>query len=90
MIYLLAPNYREAHYWCSHQDPPLNPRGRDVCIVASVDSCLRLLGRKINPGDRVVIYNERNCESRTAIMFYQELHRMQIHLDKEMKVEYEG
>jgi hypothetical protein len=56
MIIVVARNYAEAHYFLTHQDPPINPRGSGVVIVTSLHSVSRLKGLRLKEEDRVVKY----------------------------------
>lgn len=53
---VLAPSKHRFALWCQlDNNPPINPRGRNViCLVTAEDAFRRLRGRRKQEGDRVV------------------------------------
>jgi len=54
--FLIVAQYQHALEWCREQDPPRNPRARDLVIISvdSNDATFRLRGRRMQDGDEVV------------------------------------
>lgn len=57
MIYIVAFNYQQAHFYCRFvADPPINPYGHHVCILSTSDPLRPVKGRYITNKDTLVWY----------------------------------
>lgn len=56
MTVVVCETYQHFTYWCSIQDPPVDPRSRDVFKLSTVEDCHRFRGRRRQEGDELVYY----------------------------------
>lgn len=53
---VVARNRQWFEHWCRFEnDPPLNPRGRSLVPLTSLNDAQRLRGRRRAPGDRLLV-----------------------------------
>lgn len=54
---LITPTHQLAYQWCRMEnDPPMNPRDRELIICTADSGDIRLRGRQWQDGDKVVEY----------------------------------